>query len=63
MEYGHRLGPLVGPYVELEEHVALRLRARARGVDGLDGLITARSLGCADVEQVRARWHLLQLKL
>ena len=34
VEYGHRLGPLVGPHLDLADHVALRSEAlRGRGVD------------------------------
>ena len=57
VEYGHRLGPLVGPYVELEEHVALRSEVlRTRGVDeppDTDLSRLAQLWGYADAEQVR----------
>ena len=52
VEFGHRLGPLIGPHLSLSEHVDLRSDTlRSRGVDEAPdaGLERMRALwGCAD---------------
>ena len=57
VEHGHRLGPLVGPQLELAEHVALRSEAlRSRGVDAPPDADLARLAElwhCADAEAAR----------
>lgn len=59
VEYGHRLGPLIGPYLTIDEHVALRAATlRARGCDEPPDadLCRRRDLwGCANEEAALRR--------
>jgi len=60
VEYGYRLGPLIGPFIGLREHLALRSEAlRSRGVDEAPSAqLSARYAelwGTADEEAARRR--------